>query len=69
MVASAEEHYEKLLAQHCTWMRGDFDAKVGEYAKVLAGLGLSTDLGGKALDLGAGSGIQMEALADLGFRV
>ena len=57
-MASTEEHYEKLLAQHYTWMRGDFDAKVTEYGKVLEGLGLSTDRGGKALDLGAGSGIQ-----------
>jgi SAM-dependent methyltransferase len=69
MVASAEEHYEKLLAQHYTWMRGDFDPEVGEYTKVLAGLGLSTDPGGEALSLGAGSGIQTAALADLGFRV
>jgi hypothetical protein len=69
IVASAEGHYEKLLAQHYTWMRGNFDAKVREYGKVLEGLGLSTDRGGKALYLGAGSGIRTVALADLGFRV
>ncbi len=67
-MASAEEHYEKLLAQHYTWMRGDFDSKVREYGRVLEGLGLSPDRGGMALDLGAGSGFQTAALADLGFR-
>lgn len=68
-MASVEEHYEELLARHYTWMRGDFDSKVREYGRVLEGLGLSPGRSGKALDLGAGSGFQTAALADLGFRV
>ncbi len=68
-MASAEEHYEKLLARHYTWMRGGFDSGVREYRRVLEGLGVSTRAGGKALDLGAGSGFQTAALAGLGFRV
>lgn len=68
-MASAEEHYEKLLAQHYTWMRGGFDSKVREYGRVLEDLGVSTGRGGKALDLGAGSGFQTAALAGQGFRV
>ncbi|HEV8044510.1 MAG TPA: methyltransferase domain-containing protein [Rubrobacter sp.] len=68
-MASVEEHYEKLLAQHYTWTRGGFDSSVREYRRVLEGLGLSARPGGKALDLGAGSGFQTAALAGLGFRV
>lgn len=68
-MASAEEHYQRLLAQHYTWMRGGFDSKVREYGKVLEELGVSTRRRGKALDLGAGSGFQTAALAGLGFRV
>ena len=68
-MASAQEHYERLLAQHYTWMRGGFDLKVREYGRVLEDLGVSTGRGGKALDLGAGSGFQTAALAGLGFRV
>ena len=67
-MASAQEHYERLLAQHYTWMRGGFDLKVREYGRVLEDLGVSTGRGGKALDLGAGSGFQTAALAGLGFR-
>ncbi|CAA9482016.1 MAG: hypothetical protein AVDCRST_MAG12-1566 [uncultured Rubrobacteraceae bacterium] len=68
-MASVQEHYERLLAQHYTWMRGGFDLKVREYGRVLEDLGVSTGRGGKALDLGAGSGFQTAALAGLGFRV
>ena len=68
-MASAEEHYERLLARHYTWSRGDFDSKVREYAGVLERFAGPLRPGGKALDLGAGSGLQSAALADLGPRV
>ncbi len=28
---SVEDHYDKLLARHYTWMHGDYDSKVREY--------------------------------------
>jgi hypothetical protein len=28
---SVEDHYNKLLARHYTWMHGDYDSKVREY--------------------------------------
>ena len=68
-MASVEEHYERLLARHYTWSRGDFDSKVREYAGVLERFGGPFRTGAKALDLGAGSGFQSAALADLGLRV
>ena len=68
-MASVEEHYEDLLARHYTWMRGDFGSRTREYRGFFERAGISPQLGGKALDLGAGSGFQSAALADLGFAV
>jgi SAM-dependent methyltransferase len=68
-LASIEEHYEKLLARHYSWMRGDYDAKVRESLTFFEKAGISPRSGGKALDLGCGSGFQSMALAELGFAV
>lgn len=68
-VASVEEHYEGLLAHHYTWMYGDYDAKVRENRSLFEEFGISPQKGGKALDLGCGSGFQSVALAQLGFKV
>ena len=68
-MASVEEHYEKLLARHYSWMRGDFDSKVRESLAFFEETGVSPRSGGKALDLGCGSGFQSIPLADLGFSV
>ena len=68
-LASVEEHYEKLLARHYSWMRGDYDSKVRESLTFFEGAGISPRSGGRALDLGCGSGFQSMALADLGFAV
>ncbi len=66
---SVEDHYEKLLATHYTWMRGDYDSKVREYRLVFEKAEILPRSGGKALDLGSGPGFQSVALADLGFEV
>ncbi len=66
---SVEDHYEKLLARHYTWMHGDYDSKVREYQLLFEQAGILPRSGGKALDLGSGSGFQSLALADLGFEV
>jgi SAM-dependent methyltransferase len=66
---SVEGHYENLLARHYTWMRGDSGSSVREYRAFFEQAGISIRSGGRALDLGAGSGFQSLALADLGFEV
>lgn len=66
---SVEDHYEKLLARHYTWMHGDYDSKVREYQFLFEQASIVPRSGGKALDLGSGSGFQSLALADLGFEV
>ena len=66
---SVEDHYEKLLASHYTWMRGDYDSKVREYQFLFEQMGILPRSRGKGLDLGSGSGFQSLALAHLGFEV
>src|SRR3712207_2969989 len=50
-------------------MHGDYDSKVREYQCLFEQVGILPQSGGKALDLGSGSGFQSLALADLGFEV
>jgi SAM-dependent methyltransferase len=66
---SVEDHYEKLLARHYSWMHGDYDSKVRKYQFLFEQAGILPRSVGKALDLGSGSGFQSLALADLGFEV
>lgn len=68
-MASVEEHYENLLARHYTWMRGNYEERVREYREFFEKSGIVPYLGGEALDLGAGSGLQSMALVKLGFEV
>lgn len=64
-VATAQEHYEHLLAQHYTWMFGKpFNHLVAEQAALLRDAGVRTP--GRCIDLGTGAGFQAMALADLG---
>jgi SAM-dependent methyltransferase len=70
MPASAQEHYENLLAEHYEWMFGvSFEAKVAEQKAILDEFAGSEGAGGLALDLGCGSGFQTFALSDRGYEV
>jgi SAM-dependent methyltransferase len=68
-MASVRKHYDNFLAEHYSWMFGDFHAKVQENKDFFRLNGFEPRLGGKALDLGCGSGFQSIALSKLGFRV
>jgi SAM-dependent methyltransferase len=69
-MSEVTEHYERLLAEHYTWMFGaPFAELADEQARLLMELGAAdTASRSLALDLGAGSGFQSFALAILGFQ-
>ncbi len=63
---SVADHYEGLLAEHYSWMFGvSPSAKAAEQLELLKRLQVA--VGELGVDLGAGSGFQSMALADLGF--
>ncbi|MFJ2960719.1 class I SAM-dependent methyltransferase [Streptomyces collinus] len=64
------DHYDRLLAEHYTWiLGGDVHEIADRQAALLAELGVTgTEDGGTAIDLGCGSGAQTLALVRLGFR-
>lgn len=68
-VRSVADHYDALLAEHYTWMSGDFAEKVSEQRALLSSLGLPRSGSRRALDLGSGPGFQSIALAELGYEV
>jgi SAM-dependent methyltransferase len=62
------DHYEQFLARHYTWMFGvPYADKVAEQRRLLEASGALPARRRLAIDLGAGSGFQSMALADLGF--
>jgi len=66
-VATSEEHYDRLLADHYTWMLGgDLELAAARERKKFEDLGIRS--GALAVDLGCGPGPQTLALADLGFQ-
>lgn len=62
-------HYDTLLAEHYSWMMGDFAERVDDHRRLFAELGLVDGAGEAAIDLGCGSGFQSIALAGLGYAV
>ena len=68
-MGSVRKHYDNFLAEHYSWMFGDFNAKVRDNKDFFKLTGIEPRSGGKALDLGCGSGFQSIALEKLGFRV
>ena len=66
-MSNATDHYEHLLAEHYSWMFGvSPPVKAAEQRELLIRLGVAR--GELAVDLGAGSGFQSMALADIGFK-
>jgi SAM-dependent methyltransferase len=65
---TSADHYDRLLAEHYTWMLGgDVHEVADRQAALLAELGLAGTENDTAVDLGCGSGAQTLALARLGF--
>jgi SAM-dependent methyltransferase len=66
---TAVEHYDRLLAEHYTWMLGGNVRQLADrQTDLLASLGLAGPAeGAAAVDLGCGPGVHTQALARLGY--
>ena len=67
-MGTVQQHYDRLLAPVYSWTLGDFDARVASSEALFRGLGLERP-GGRALDVGCGTGVQTLALSRLGLAV
>ncbi|HTQ04350.1 MAG TPA: methyltransferase domain-containing protein [Polyangiaceae bacterium] len=68
--AATRAHYQTLLAPIYRWMLGDFAAALARSRLELDTLGIGpAGSGARALDLGAGLGLQAIPLHELGYRV
>lgn len=68
-VRSVRQHYDKFLAQHYSWMFGDFEETVENKRRWFVDHSIAPKSNQKAIDLGCGSGFQSLALSRLGFKV
>jgi SAM-dependent methyltransferase len=68
-MASVIEHYERLLAEHYSWMSGGFSQKLHQNKKFFSSHHVWPTHSGIAVDLGAGCGFQSIPLAQAGFSV
>ena len=66
---TVKEHYDNHLAAVYSWMLGDFDTAKNSFKEYCIKNEIIPGENGLAIDLGAGSGIQSIALAELGFKV
>lgn len=67
---AVREHYDEFLAEYYDWMFGTpVQAIVEEQKVALQAAGVKSGLGGRAVDLGCGSGFQSLALRELGYEV
>jgi len=68
-VSEMRDHYDRHLAPLYTWMVGDVEEALNRSRAALLDLGLKSEAGGTAIDLGCGFGLQSIPLADLGYDV
>jgi len=66
---NVQAHYENLLAEHYTWMFGDYMSKVQDNITFFQKQKILPQGNARSIDLGCGSGFQSIALADIGFWV
>jgi 2-polyprenyl-3-methyl-5-hydroxy-6-metoxy-1,4-benzoquinol methylase len=69
MTVTAQEHYAGHLGPIYLWMVGDIGAALARSDAELDALGLPSNLGGTAIDLGAGFGLHALPLARRGYSV
>lgn len=66
---NVKKHYDDHLANFYSWMLGDFNEKKDEFVAFCKQNNIKPTKSKLAIDLGAGSGIQSVALAELGYQV
>lgn len=69
VAGQTKTHYEEHLAEHYGWMLGGLENRIEEQKELFLSLGIKADTAEKAIDLGAGNGVQSIALAELGLSV
>ncbi len=68
-MASSKKHYEQVLTPGYSWMHGGFPAALERNTVFFEKRGLSPNVSGVAVDLGAGCGFQSIPLSRLGYEV
>lgn len=66
---NVKKHYESHLGNFYTWMLGDWVKKSEEFKSFLERQNLTPKFNKKAIDMGAGNGMQAIPLAELGYEV
>lgn len=66
---NVKDHYKNHLSDFYSWMIGDFSAHKNTFLELCKAQNVTPLYSKVAIDLGAGTGIQSFALAELGFKV